>query len=185
LHPADLPSGWKAVPNQPDPNEAANNAALARCVGAPDTNSDKVAEAHSDDFTLGNASISSSATSYRSQSDLDTDIAILHSPRLPLCFKQLIKKRLAASLPAGSTIKSASIKITPGSAGGPANIVATGTGSVKVRVNGQLVRVYLTVAFITGPLIQAEVDAENVGAPVPATVVNPLFATVATRAAKG
>jgi hypothetical protein len=52
-------------------------------------------------------------------------------------------------------------------------------------VNGQQVRVYLTVAFITGPLIEAEVDAENVGTPVPATVVNPLVATVATRAPKG
>jgi hypothetical protein len=41
------------------------------------------------------------------------------------------------------------------------------------------------VAFITGPLIEAEVDAENVGTPVPASVVNRLVATVATRAAKG
>jgi hypothetical protein len=45
--------------------------------------------------------------------------------------------------------------------------------------------VYLTVAFITGPLIQAEVDAANFGAPVPASVVSRLAATVATRAAKG
>jgi hypothetical protein len=36
-----------------------------------------------------------------------------------------------------------------------------------------------------GPLIQAEVDAENVGAPVPASVVNAMVATVAGRAAKG
>ena len=185
LQPADLPSGWKAVPYQPDPSATANNAALVKCVGGRNTNSDKVAEAHSDGFTLGNANISSSASSYRSQSDLDADVAMLHSPRLSPCFRQLIKKQLAATLPAGATIKSASFKVTPGSAGGPANIIATGAGIIKVGVNGQQVRVYLAIGFITGPLIEAEVDTENVGTPVPATVVNPLFAAVATRAANG
>jgi hypothetical protein len=185
LQPADLPSRWKGAPYQPDPNDSANNAALLRCVGARNTDRDKVAEAHSDDFALGDASISSSAASYRSQSDLDADVAMLHKPKLSPCFEQLMKKQLAASLPAAATIESASIKISPGSAGGPANVVATGTGSIKVRANGQQIPVYLTVAFITGPLIEAEVDTENVGTPVPASVVNPLVATVATRAAKG
>jgi hypothetical protein len=185
LQPADLPSGWKATPYQPDPNSAAEDAALAACVGARNTDSDRVAQANSDDFGLSNASISSSASSYRSQSDLVTDIATLHSPKLSACFSQMAKKQLASSLPAGSKVASASIKITPGSAGGPANVVATGTGTIKVQVSGQQVTVYLTVAFITGPLIEAEVDAENPGTPVPASVVNPLVATVATRAAKG
>jgi hypothetical protein len=181
---ADLPQGWKGAPYQPDPNDSADNAAMMKCIGARNTDSDKVAEANSDDFALGDASISSSAASYRSQSDLDADVATLHSPKLSSCFGQMMKKQLAASLPAGSTIESASIKITPGSAGSPANVIATGSGTIKVRVNGQQVSVYLTVAFITGPLIEAQVDTENVGAPVPASVVNPLVARVATRAVK-
>jgi hypothetical protein len=187
LQPADLPSGWKGTAYKPNPSDSANQAALVQCVGARNTDSDKVAEAHSDDFSLGggDATISSSATSYQSQSDVDTDTAMLHNPKLASCYEQLVKNQLAASLPAGATIDSASIKITPGSAGGPANIVGTGAGTIKVRVNGQQVPIYLTVAFIVGPLIQAEVDTENVGTPVPASVVNPLVATVATRAAKG
>jgi hypothetical protein len=185
LQPADLPSGWKGAPYQPDPNNSADNAALMKCAGARDTDSDKVVEANSDNFTLGNASISSSAASYRSQGDLDSDVATLHSPKLSPCFEQMMKKQLAASLPAGSTTESASIKITPGSAGGPANVVATGTGTINARVSGQEVQEYLTVAFITGPLIEAQVDSENAGTPVPASVVNPLVATVATRAVKG
>jgi hypothetical protein len=52
-------------------------------------------------------------------------------------------------------------------------------------MSGQQVPVYLAVAFITGPLIEAEIDAVNASAPVPASVVNPLVAKVATRAAKG
>jgi hypothetical protein len=107
------------------PERSRRRRCLAKCVGARNTDSDKVAEAHSDNFARGNASISSSATSYRSQNDLDVDVATLHSPRLSPCFKQMMKKQLAASLPAGAAIRSASIKITPGSAGGPANVVAT------------------------------------------------------------
>lgn len=185
LRQTDVPSGWKGTPYKPDPTDSANQAALVQCVGSRNTDSDKVAEAHSDDFSLGDATISSAATSYRSQSDLDTDVAMLHSPKLGPCYEQLVKKQLGASLPAGATIDSASIQIMPGSAGGPANLAGTGTGTIKVRVNGQQVPLYLTVAFIVGPLIQAEVDTENIGTPVPASVVNALVATVATRAAKG
>ena len=88
-------------------------------------------------------------------------------------------------MPAGIKIASSSIKITPGSAGGPANVVATGTGTIEVSVNGQQVSFYVSVAYVTGPLIEAEVDTFNAGSPVPASVVNPLVATVATRASKG
>jgi len=185
LQSADLPSGWKGAPYQPDPNSSAENATLTKCVGVRDTDSDKLAEANSDDFSLDAATISSSASSYRSQSDLNSDVASLHSPKLSACFGQMMKTQLATALPAGSTVESASIKITPGSAGGPANVVATGTGIVKVQVSGQPVPVYLTVAFITGPLIEAEVDTENADAPVPASVVKPLVAAMAARAAKG
>ena len=185
LQPADLPSGWKASAYQPDPHDSPNDAALEKCIGARNTDSDLVAAAHSDAFALGAASISSSATSYRSQSALNADVATLHSPKLSLCFGQMMKKQLAASLPAGATVESVSIKITPGSAGGAANIVATGTGSIRVSVSGRQVPAYLMIAFITGPLIEAEVDAENVGTHVSASVVNRLVATVAARAANG
>ena len=185
LQAADLPTTWKGTPYQADPSDAANEAALVKCVGARNTTSDKAAEAHSQDFALGQTSISSSASSYRSQSDVDADVTMLASPKLSPCYEQLLKGELAKTLPAGATIESATVKITPGSAGGPTNVVATGSGTIKVKVNGQQVVLYTTVAFITGPLIEAEVDAESVGAPVPASLVQSLVATVANRAAKG
>ena len=67
LQPADLPAGWKGTAYQPDPRDAANHAAMVNCVGARNTESDKVAEAHSEDFALGDAGIHSSASSYRSR----------------------------------------------------------------------------------------------------------------------
>ena len=184
LQAADLPSGWQGKPYQPDPNDAANNAAFDTCVGTPNTDSDKVAEAHSDNFGQGLAIISSSATSYRSQTDLDAGVTMLHSPKVSPCFAQLIKTQAAASLP-GARIESASINITPGSAGGPPNVVATGAGTISVQLNGQQLAVYATVAFITGPLIEAELVTESVSAPVPAAVVNPLVARMAGRAVAG
>jgi hypothetical protein len=197
LRPTDLPKGWLGSPHKVDPNAAATDAAMAKCVGGRDTDSDQVADAHSADFVLAGASISSSASSYRSPSDLSSDIAMLHSPKVSTCFEQQVVKQLATSLPKGATIGSASIKITPGSAGGPINVVAIGTGSIKVSMNSQQAAVYktvafstgpviyVTVAFITGPLIEAEVDTFSLGAPIPAPVVKSLVAAVATRAAKG
>jgi hypothetical protein len=143
---------------------------------------DESAGANSDDFVIGHAVIVSSADSYRSQSDVDADVALYHSQKLPPCLEQM--KDLLIP-PAGVTIESASIKITPGWAGGPANVAVTGTGTVKVLVNGQQVPLYTTFAFITGPLIEAWVSAWSGGAPVPASVIDPLVAKVATRAAKG
>jgi hypothetical protein len=185
LQTADLPSGWAGKPYQPDPNESADNAAFDACVGTPNTESDQVAEAHSDNFAAGLALIASSATSFRSQSDLDAGLTMLHSPKVSPCFTQLIKTEAAASLPAGTTIESASIKVTPGSAGGPPNVVATGSGTISVQLNGEQLSVYATVAFITGPLIEAELVTESVSEPVPAAVVNPLVTKMAGRATAG
>jgi hypothetical protein len=185
LRAADLPLGWEAAPYKADPNAAANDATMAKCVGGRNTDSDRVAQAHSGTFTLSDARISSSAASYRFQGDLDADTAMLHSPKLSLCYQRQLKKQIATSLPAGATIESATLHITPGSAGGPSNVVAASTGTVTVGANGQRVTLYVGVAFITGPLIEAEVDSFNVGTPVPASVVKSLAALVATRAATG
>ena len=185
LQPADLPAAWKGTPYQADPSNAADQAAMVKCLGARNTDPDKVAEANSQDFALGDATISSSATSYRSQSDLDVDTAIARSPKFSACFEQLLSKQLVTSLPAGTKIASESVKFTPGSAGGPANVIATGEGTINVTANGQQTPLYLMIAFIIGPLIEAKVDAGNIGAPLPASLVNSLITTVATRAARG
>lgn len=185
LKPTDLPTGWKGTAYKADPTDAASQAAFTRCLGVPNTDHDKVAEAHSQDFGLGNANISSSASSYRSQRDLDVDIAVLRSPKLSTCYVRLIRSQLAKALPAGARITSASFKVTPGSAGGPNNVLATGKSTIVVAVAGQRLPVYVTVAFIVGPLIEADVETENVGSPVPVQIVSSLVTTVANRVAKG
>jgi hypothetical protein len=184
LQPSDLPAGWTATPHQADPDDAADQAALVACVGGTNTDPDKTAEVDSSDFSLNDASISSNATSYKSQSDLDADTALIHNPKISTCYQQLIKTQAATSLPAGSTITAITLTITPGPGGGPSNVVGTGTGSITVTSGAATIPIYVSVAFITGPLIEAEVDFENPAQPVPAAMFTNLVNTLATRAAK-
>jgi hypothetical protein len=185
LQPSDLPAAWTAAPHQADPGDATDQAALVACVGGTNTDPDKTAEVDSSDFSLDDASISSNATSYKSQSDLDADTALIHSPKISTCYQQLVKTEAGSSLPAGSTITAVNLTITPGPGGGPSNVVGTGTGSITVSSGGATVTIYDSVAFITGPLLEAEADFDSPNQPVPATMFANLVNAVATRAAKG
>lgn len=43
----------------------------------------------------------------------------------------------------------------------------------------------MDMVFITGPLIEADLETETLGAPLPAPILKTLVAAVASRAAKG
>lgn len=183
LKSTDLPTGYTATPYQANPSDKADQAALVACVGGKNTTADQTADANSASFSKGELQISSSATSYKSQSDLDADIAILKSRKVNGCYDTLFKSKLASSLPAGATVQSVSIKITPGAASHPNNVVATGNGKITVTAGGSKQEIYVFVAFITGPLIEAEVDFTSVGMPVDPSLQADLIAKVAKRAA--
>lgn len=181
LQASDLPAGWAGTASDPDPAEASEDAALAQCVGGKDSYPDETGESNSDDYGLDNASISSSATSFRSPTDVTADIAIIKSPKIDSCYKQLAVSQLGG-LPAGATLNSAEIDVTPGSAGGPSNVVAGASGKIEITASGQLLDFYLNIAFITGPSIEAEVDFFNIGTPVPPALRASLIAKVSARA---
>lgn len=183
LQSTDLPAGYTATPYQADPSDKADQAALVACIGGKDTSADKTADANSASFSKGEIQISSNASRYKSQSDLDADIAILKSSKVSGCYDTLFKSKLAGSLPAGSTVQGVSIKITPGAAGHPDNVVATGKGKITVTAGGSKQEIYISVAFITGTLIEAEVDFTSVGVPVDPALQADLIAKVAKRAA--
>lgn len=178
---SDLPSTWKPTPYEPDPNDAKAQAALLACAGAQNTAPDATGAAHSPDYNLSNASISSDASSYRSQADVDADKALLANPKIDTCYEKLLRSELGKSFPSGTTINGVDVKITPGSGGGPADVVGNGVATVKVAANGKSVTVYVNVAFIAGKLTEVEVDFENVGAPVPAATRAAVIKAVAGR----
>lgn len=180
LQAGDLPAGWKGTPATSDDS---SDSELFKCLGAKNTDTDQVAKADSMDYNLGDATISSSASSYKSQSDLDSDIALLTNAKLQTCFTKLVKTQLAANLPKGATLGPVSVKFTPGPGTGPKNVAGTGAVSLSLSMNGQQVPLFVDFAYLTGPLIEAEVDAENVGTPVPAAVFQAAIKAVADRAA--
>ena len=51
--------------------------------------------------------------------------------------RERLGTRLAGGWPAGSAVESVSVKVTPGSAGGPANVVGTRVGTIKISVSGE------------------------------------------------
>ena len=78
LQPTDLPADWTPTAHDPDPDGAAESAELAQCVGGRDNYPDQTGDSSSPDYSLDTASISSGATSYRSQADVAADVAIIN-----------------------------------------------------------------------------------------------------------
>lgn len=181
LQPGDLPGAWKPTPA--DPDSSGLEGELADCLGVKQTDTDQVAKTDSDDYSLGDATVSSSASSYKSQSDVDSDVALLKNPKVNACMKQLLTKDLASSMPDGASLGALSVKFTPGPGAGPANVAGVGSAVVPITVSGQQATVYVSFAYLTGPQLEAEVEAENVGAPVPAAVLQAAVKAVADRAA--
>ncbi len=181
---ADLPAGWTGAAYQPDPTDAASDATFNRCLGSRNTDSDESADANSEDFSKGDATISSEATSYRSAADVSSDLAALHSPKLDACFQAQVRADAAGSLPPGTAIRSIDVKSsTVGAGGGPSNVVGRLTATVSLTVSGRSAQLYLTTVFITGPQIEANVSTESLGQPIPAALQSALTAKVAARAA--
>jgi hypothetical protein len=181
---ADLPAGWAASPHESDPSDAASQAAFLRCAGGRDTQSDRVAEVDSPDFDQDDASVMSSATSFKSQSAVEADVAILKSAKASACYQQVGKAEFARSLPSGAKLDAMSFKITPAPASAPSNVVAIGRGTVTVTASGERVVLYLAVAFIADRFVEAEVDIESPGEPIPDDMLTSLAGAVAARAAQ-
>jgi hypothetical protein len=151
MQPGDLPTGWERTPYKTASNDPAS-VAFARCVGVPNSNNVRGAEAHSEVFTQGDSKISSAAFSFWSKSAVDSDTAALRGSKAsPSCLEKGIKQQVAADLPIGATVDSVSVKITPGSAGGQANVIATLQGTVKASMSGEQAMLYLYRALSPVP----------------------------------
>ena len=183
LQAADLPAGWSGTPNQPDPTGAATNAAFAACMGVRNTSLDRVVDVHSQDFAMGNATISSEAASYPSSDDLAADVSALTNATYSSCAEAGLRAAVGKTLPAGATISSVDVKVTPGAGGGPSNVAGTVAITLTVTTSGLTQTIYSTTVLITGPLIEAQLVLTDSGQPVPAALQATLIGDVAARAA--
>ena len=185
LQATDLPVGWTSEP--PDQSDSANDpeqAALVRCVGGTDTSAHEVANVDSNSYLSGTSSIRSSASRYRSKSDIAADVALLRRPQIAPCFRALLKHDLTKNPPPGTKIGTVAVQVTPGAGGGPGNVAATLLATITFTASGRTVTLFQNSAFITGPLVEAEVDFSALGKPVPQALRTRLIAAVAGRAAR-
>jgi hypothetical protein len=184
LVPSDLPSGWTASPAQTSADDGAAQARFAKCVGIRNTHADKVAEADSQEFSNKNASISSSASRYSSAADVTADKnAFQDAAKATSCMTTMLRSEMTGQLPAGATLDDLKLKVLPGTNGGPANVIAKITGTIKVTSSGQHLQVYLDSTYIAGKKIEAEVDFESFSAPVDSALQAKLVKAVAQRVA--
>lgn len=184
LRPSDLPASWKATAAQTDSSSNAANARLVRCAGGTDTSGHEQAKVDSDDFSVQTFTVSSSATRLRSKADIDADIALLKRPKFASCFKTQAIREIKTSLPKSAKLGAMSVVVHPGPVSGLSNVAGTLQVTVPVTVQGQKVTIYLDAVFITGRLVQAEVDFEGIGSPFPASIQGLLTKVVADRAAR-
>lgn len=186
IQPTDLPLGWSSTPHQADPSSPDSTTAIAACMGVSVAHvSSPVADANSPDYKMGTEMISSDATSYRSQRDIEADLAVLRNPKATACLKRDMGSMVATQLPPGMKILGNDVKLTGPATGEPQNVVSQMDANVTVSYVGRTITVYVTIAFIEGPLIEATVGFTTVGAPYPAGDASRLVGLVAQRVANG
>jgi hypothetical protein len=185
LRGGDLPNTFhRSAPSRGHAGDAAKDAALVACAGGRNTKKGQLSTAKAD-FHRGANQVTSSATRYRSQRDVAADTALLRKPRFNTCYRNAGRKELSTGLPAGASLESLSFRFKPGSKSGPRNVAGTGTGKVTLTANGQTIKIYMNVYFITGPRIEVELDFAGFGAPIAHRVQQRAVARVARRAARG
>jgi hypothetical protein len=180
---ADVPPGWTASTGSSG-GGGQMDAQLAACIGAKSSDADQIANVNGDTFDQGGSEISSSASRYKTQADVDNDVKLLSSPKLDACLTKTLREGVASSAPPGASVDSVSFHVSPGSHGGPSNVVGIGTGKLTLSADGASISAYLDIAFITGPRVEAEVDFTGLGAPIDKSLQRRLVAAVASRAAR-
>lgn len=178
---SDLPGGWTA--HAVDQGRGTGSGSDSDCAG-PDTSPDMVGDKGSPDFWHRDATISSEATKFRSENDVDTDVASLLDPKNRHCDAAGIGRDFLADAPKGSKLLSATSTVTPRSAGQPANLIATEKSVVRIQSPDELDTIYIDDAYIRGPRLEVFLDFVNFDAPVSPSLRAAVIAKVAARAAK-
>jgi hypothetical protein len=198
LRSTDLPRGWKGTrtvhdaPKQSAEEQAAIEKSLATCLKVPPSitnkrgadSSDTVAEAESADFELGDAVISSSATSYRTHRAINEGVLMLRNPKVRKCAEKMFASTFKSVLASTATVTSVTVTITLKSAADPDALVARCVGKLTLRgPTGKRATLYLNIAFIAGTLVEVDLYAFSVNRKFPDAVMRRAVEAVANRVA--
>lgn len=163
LQQPDFPAGTKSTPQSGDSSDASAQRQLARCVGQRDTGADQVAHVDAPQFTLpqDGTGVASSATSFKTQDDVDAGVSLLTSPKTPNCYKTMLRGQIEQQVGGEATVGPIQAAFAKG--GAASNVAVTLTTSIGIHAGAEHTAVYGTIAFITGTLIGAEVEIERLG----------------------
>jgi hypothetical protein len=186
LQRADVPSDWTDTPNTDTTDEdQAVAQGIVQCLGLHlDPNAGRLAHVNSDDFVKNDSRIGSSAESWRSETDVQAQIAIITNPRAGHCYAQVLRNQLPSNLPANVTLDTLQVTLTPGHAGFPDDVVATGHGKIVLSSGGQSASLYLDAAFIAHGTVTGQVQFLGLGEQILPTLSSQLVQTVADRIAR-
>lgn len=134
---------------------------------------------------MGAIEVYSSATSFRSQEAVDADVPAVSSPKYETCFEEGTREVARRDLSPETEISMLTVEVTPGSAGGPPNVVGTVTSVTTLSAADQQRTLYLESVLISGPRLEAEVGFFSPGSPVAAPLRTELVEKAATRIAQG
>lgn len=187
MQPGDLPAGWTASAARSDHDTGAARAAAtanARCLGVRSTYPDLMATGRSPNYTMASLFVGSAAWAYRDEDDITVSVRSLSLAKASTCFAQSVKTELERSVP-GHRFGDVHVTVTPGSDGGPGNVVGIATGTLSDTFSGHEYTVNIQNAFIIGPRIKAEVEFSGVDAVVPLALRAQIIEQVASRVRAG
>jgi len=181
---ADLPSGWTAGTGAEF--DGAMMDTFAECLGRPESPGDRLMEAGSPAFSDASGhGVHSSAVSYRSATVVDSVAALFRAPKAAACFTQGVLTELAdTTVPPGASLGTPHVVVTPGSGGGPDNVVATAAVRLPVVTQaGAAVTVYADFVVLRGRTTTALLGLGSFGAPLSREVRDPVVQALARRIA--
>jgi hypothetical protein len=155
--------------------------AFSECVGATVTAHDVAGTAFSPTFVMGTSAITSNAVSFKTLDDVPADTQALADPKASTCLQQVEKNLFTALLPAGSTVKTYQVKVTPGNNGVAANVVAVADSTISYSVKGRSLTLTSEVVYFAAPRIEAQVSFTTAGTAIPVATKAAVLAKVSAR----
>jgi hypothetical protein len=178
----DLP-GWQESPNPTNTSDQGLNNKITACVGGSPGKND-VAKASSPNFDKGTVRVSSQVTIVRSHADGLADLRIIKGPKVPSCFKKVLRPLFATQLPKGAAISKLKVSMFTPTESIPNSFGMRMSFTITAKHQGETLTVPVTLSEITFLVGRVEVslDEDQKGQPSPVAVEPALIHTLSTRA---
>jgi hypothetical protein len=176
---SDFPPSWRSF--SPSASQVDVLGGLANCTGDDRGAQASVASVRSGEFRNGRQRITSMAVAFDSQHAVSQRVAAIGDTRANSCLAKVLRTTVLGVDSADSVIAS-HYTVIPGGINVAVNLVGTAEGVVTVSADGNLMNVYVDIAFITGRNFYSDVTFIGLGRRISLYVRNALIGNIAQRA---